>query len=774
MIPGDFVLEWGKHSLEASILAGVVLVTQRVFRKKLGLQWSCALWLLVAARLLPISIPSRFSAFNWLPAGKSENSTTISLHRTDPSKQRRFPPVLSEQIKSSTGEEGALSGATASSTAAVPDELIPAGATRWQTWLFIGWLLGAVGMAGYVLAAAVPLIRRVAKLRPLDNANPQRILKDCGERLQMRSAPVLCELDGVGTPALCGLFAPRLVLPVGLVKRVSEEELRFIFLHELAHVRRRDLALNWLSAALLSLHWFNPVVWLAFARWRVDREIASDAMAIEAAGANQQIAYGRTLLRLLENFGVQTPQAGLVGIFESKGALHRRIKQVAGFQPVHGGKFGTVLLAALTLIGLTDAQEQVAAGGFSMRVEAASPLVAPYLTGESVVFLVQASESMLGSTAEEVARRRNDRDDFKRAAPKWIQTVQQLHSLLEALPPATRARVWLFNEGVLPASPSSVFSGGDQDAIKAVMREVAANVPRGGMDLGVAFASLRDLSDQVNRVVLLTDGCATPDQSGQTIAGIKERYLQQYLQSIAMKELPRRVPVTTILLPYSSGDAFAAASFWQLANSTRGGLVMPAKPRSLPATAADELTHVALVIDTSGSMRDFNTEQLWPIVRRMAEEILQAHPHLTAVRVLDAEGRPIVRRFDTWLPFNPETTEQIAGALRATKVFSGSNPLSGIVRALAPVGTDDPVSGRLAVYVLGDEFSGSEEAVLRRLDELNPRDVNGNRRAVINAIGFPTTIRSEISMGNTGLKYANLMRRLTAEHDGMFIALPDL
>ena len=50
----------------------------------------------------------------------------------------------------------------------------------------------------------------------------------------------------------------------------------------------------------------------------------------------------------------------------------------------------------------------------------------------------------------------------------------------------------------------------------------------------------------------------------------------------------------------------------------------------------------------------------------------------------------------------------------------------------------------------------------------------GNRRVVINSIGFPTTIRYQFSMGNTGLRFANLMRTVCYLHGGCFIALQDL
>jgi hypothetical protein len=82
----------------------------------------------------------------------------------------------------------------------------------------------------------------------------------------------------------------------------------------------------------------------------------------------------------------------------------------------------------------------------------------------------------------------------------------------------------------------------------------------------------------------------------------------------------------------------------------------------------------------------------------------------------------------------------------------------------------------MGIYILGDEYNSSEpaEVVMGKIDALNPRDASGSRAVTISAIGFPTTIRYQFSMGNTGLRFANLMRQLTNEHDGSFVALPDL
>jgi hypothetical protein len=175
-------------------------------------------------------------------------------------------------------------------------------------------------------------------------------------------------------------------------------------------------------------------------------------------------------------------------------------------------------------------------------------------------------------------------------------------------------------------------------------------------------------------------------------------------------------------------------------------------------------------------MRDFNSGQLWPIVIRKVEEVLDVYPQVDGIQVLDADGRFVLgeRGGAQWLPDSPETREGIKRALRRYDVFSESNPVPGIFRALRLLHDPNDPNMRMGLYIFGDEFTGLADAVLRRVDELNPADEKGDRRVVINAVAFPTTIRFDVSLGNTGLKLANLMRELCYQHGGAFVALQDL
>ena len=195
-------------------------------------------------------------------------------------------------------------------------------------------------------------------------------------------------------------------------------------------------------------------------------------------------------------------------------------------------------------------------------------------------------------------------------------------------------------------------------------------------------------------------------------------------------------------------------------------------PLGLPATS----NYVAFIIDSSGSMRDPASERIWPIVLRKFEEVLDSYPQLEGVQFLDADGRFILggRTDEKWLPDSPETRSAIKQGLLRYPEYSNSNPVPGIIRALRTLHDKENEKMKMTIFVMGDEFTGTADAVVRRIDELNPKDKDGKRAVVINAILFPTSIKMGFSMGNTGVKLANLMRIVTYEHGGAMIALEDI
>lgn len=203
---------------------------------------------------------------------------------------------------------------------------------------------------------------------------------------------------------------------------------------------------------------------------------------------------------------------------------------------------------------------------------------------------------------------------------------------------------------------------------------------------------------------------------------------------------------------------------------------VPPAPVGLPVGS----NFLAFVVDTSGSMRDPNFGGLWPVVIRTIETVLDAYPNVQGIQLIDGDGRFILGRRGSgtagWLPDSPQTREAIKRTLRRYDQDTVSNPVPGIYNAMRFLYDKENAGMRMGIFVFGDEFNSPQSAdeVIRRLDELNPANDQGVRAVTINAVGFPTTIRYQFSMGNTGLRFANLMRTVTYLHGGAFIALQDL
>ena len=150
-------------------------------------------------------------------------------------------------------------------------------------------------------------------------------------------------------------------MPDGVFERFGEGDLRCIFLHELAHVKRGDLGVNWVVSMLQVMHWFNPVLRLAFARMRADREMAADALALAHVGKAKNVAYGETILKVVENLTRDAAKPGLVGIAESKAGLAQRVRAIAQFSASRHWRWPAVVMAiAVAGVGLTDARQETA------------------------------------------------------------------------------------------------------------------------------------------------------------------------------------------------------------------------------------------------------------------------------------------------------------------------------------------------------------------------------------------------------------------------------
>jgi bla regulator protein blaR1 len=265
-----------KMSGEASILILLALAAQWVCGRRLKPRWRYALWLLVLLRLaLPWTVSSPASLFNVLkiPACAPHLPADPATVQTINAPIEDAPGTATTVFSSGGG---------------------------WLAWL---WATGALFFASCALVNQYKFRHRVTRLRSLTDGPTLSLLEDCKALMGVGTPLALIETEAVNSPTLFGFVRPRLLLPTGLVSSFTRDELRHVFLHELAHLKRFDILTGWVALVLQTVHWFNPLVWLAGYRLRADRELACDALALSYARTGEHESYGLTIIKLLEGFG---------------------------------------------------------------------------------------------------------------------------------------------------------------------------------------------------------------------------------------------------------------------------------------------------------------------------------------------------------------------------------------------------------------------------------------------------------------------------------------
>jgi beta-lactamase regulating signal transducer with metallopeptidase domain len=351
-------------SLQGSVLVGLIVLIQLILRGKLGIRWHYLLWVLLLIRLTVPCLPeSKISIFNLLP--KSIQQGRIIASFSQPQRDHYMGRYL---FAESTDDQKTR-----------PEDDSKTVFTKFVNMVPLLWLLGAVVLVVYVCAGNFHLWWLVTRERPLTDQKILDLLEDCKTEMGIRTILGVVITDKVTSPALFGFVRPRLLLPAGMLEALNLTELRHVFLHELAHLKRHDIYLGYLSSLLQVLHWFNPLIWLAFYRIRNDRELACDYLVLarltsgglSRTQSSQSKDYGQTIVYLLERFSRPRHLPAMAGILETKSQLKRRIKMIAKFKKTSRPRWAgaMLLLAVLACLVLTNAYVAKADFTFSTPIK---------------------------------------------------------------------------------------------------------------------------------------------------------------------------------------------------------------------------------------------------------------------------------------------------------------------------------------------------------------------------------------------------------------------
>lgn len=282
-----------------------VIILARIPLKRAPKVFSYCLWTVAGFRLIfPLSINGLFSLIPFKPSPIPRDIAIQVVPHID-SGINVFDNAVSSML---------------------PSAAPAASVNPLQVWIAVGayiWFLGVVLMLFYSIVSIILLKRRLSGA--------------------VNIAGNIYEADNIKTPFVIGLFRPKIYLPIGL----TGDESRYIVLHEQTHIRRKDHIIKIFAYFILSLHWFNPFVWVAFLLTGADMEMSCDERVMKELGEDIKNTYSIFLVHMAAGRPILNGSPLAFG----EGGMKERVKNILNFRKPSR----VTIIVAVLLVGVLTA-----------------------------------------------------------------------------------------------------------------------------------------------------------------------------------------------------------------------------------------------------------------------------------------------------------------------------------------------------------------------------------------------------------------------------------
>ena len=349
-------------SLFASIMIAAVFALKAAFKSRISIRTVTLLWLLVTVRLcLPVMMESPFHLESLLP----EPSPAQEIIIQSPAAEINPEPVMAAEPVP-LGETAAMPSPEAGENTSYSIE-----SDKPQTTSFFqiiinklktvdlwglaaaAWLAGAVivFLISVEKSAAFAVHARKNSREAADESfftSLTALKEKCGVKQRVRVSA--CAF--INMPVVYGVLSPHILLPESMAERLEKAHMETILVHELCHIKNRDVLKNYAFLLGKALHWFNPLVWLAEKAMREDTELLCDRKVLSVLGDGQKGVYSQSLLEAAR-FVVQRKAPALtISLCENKSNLKKRVVHMLNpKRSLKSAALVSVIAAAVMIFG---------------------------------------------------------------------------------------------------------------------------------------------------------------------------------------------------------------------------------------------------------------------------------------------------------------------------------------------------------------------------------------------------------------------------------------
>ena len=321
-------------SVAGGVLILFIVVIRALAIHRLPKTTFLALWMIAALRLLlPFSIPLPFNIHIGLDV---------------------FSDVVQELPSGNIGSPLPGESLPSYDTGAAA----PSPAIEHISIFVILWLVGVLLLAIYFSISYFRSMRKFRMSIPDNTPYIQNWLAahQISRPLAVRSS------DLISSPLTYGILRPVILLPKQL-DRNDPVALKYVLTHEYVHIRRFDAITKILFAAVLCIHWFNPLVWVMYVLANRDIELSCDAWVIRMMGEKKRSSYALMLIKMEER---RNGMSALYNYF-GKNAISERIEAIMKFKKT------STIACALALLVVVGATTAFAVGSASNEVDSNAP-----------------------------------------------------------------------------------------------------------------------------------------------------------------------------------------------------------------------------------------------------------------------------------------------------------------------------------------------------------------------------------------------------------------
>jgi bla regulator protein BlaR1 len=283
-------------SLSSIAIVLAVVVIRALFLHKLPKKVFLILWGVVLCRLfLPFSFASKYSLYTLINRvsayiGLAEQSITAP---SSPLTELYINFVISK---------------------------FPVSPVASFNWIEVIWSVGAIITAVAFLIPHICFCHVNKAAIPMEDVKLNAWISEHRIKRRVR----VKQSENIKIPVTYGILKPVILLPKSL-KQSDEEQLRFVLVHELTHIKHFDILLKWILLVAVSMHWFNPFVWIMYVLANRDIELSCDETVLRTTdGEFSKTSYAMALISLEEHKLKVNP----IGNYFNRNAIEERITSI--------------------------------------------------------------------------------------------------------------------------------------------------------------------------------------------------------------------------------------------------------------------------------------------------------------------------------------------------------------------------------------------------------------------------------------------------------------